>query len=181
MRDPVQTMINAIERDKGGIAIVWCPDLGLREWLVGEVESLAAPDANPVRKDDVEAALEEPSRLVLLVPNNEREVVLDLDASRDRLLEAPVRSQPIVLFLARNGDGQRALAAEAMSLASWVGGSDADPEAIAEVDPNAERDAFQRELGATPEQWLQGWRSGARPHTSENFRTAYRAMLLEAP
>lgn len=180
MRDPVQGMINAIARDKGGIAIVWCPDLGLRDWLVGEVDSLAAPDANPIRKDGVEAALAEPSRLVLLVPENEREVVLELDASRDRLLEAQ-RSQPVVLFLIRGGDGQRALAAEAMSLASWVGGSDADPEALAQVDPNAEREAFQRDVGATPEQWLEGWRGGSRPHTSENFRTAYRAMLLEAP
>ncbi|HET7504519.1 MAG TPA: hypothetical protein VFK02_26035 [Kofleriaceae bacterium] len=180
MRDPVEAMLNAIERDVGGVAIIWCPDLGLREWLVGEVETLAASDAHPVRKTDVESALAEPSRLVLLVPDIEREVVRDLDASRDRMLEAP-RSQPIVLFLIRGGDGQRALAAEAMSLASWVGGSDADPDALAQVDPTAERAAFQRELGTTPEQWLEGWRSGSRPHTSKNFRTAYRAMLLEEP
>lgn len=180
MRDPVQAMINAIERDKGGIAIMWCPDLGLRNALVDEVESLAAPGADPIRKEDVETALAEPSRLVLLVPRNEREVVLDLDASRDRLLETQ-RSQSVVLFLTRGGDGQRALAAEAMSLASWVGGSDADPESIAQVDPKAERDAFQRDLGTTPEQWLEGWRNGSRPHSSENFRTAYRALLLEAP
>ena len=180
MRDPVQAMINAIERDEGGIAIVWCPDLGLREWLVGEVESLAATGAHPVRKDDVEGALAEPSRLVLLVPGKEREVVLDLDASRDRLLEAPRRTQPIVLFLVRGGDGQQALAAEAMSLASWVGGSDADPDAIAQIDVKKEREAFERDLGTSPEEWLKGWRGGVHPNTSENFRTAYRAMLLEA-
>lgn len=180
MRDPVQAMINAIERDKGGVAIVWCPDLGLRDWLVGEVESVAGAGANPVRLEDVEAALAEPSRMVLLVPRNERAVVLDLDGSRDRLLDAQ-RSQPVVLFLTRDGDGRRALAAEAMSLASWVGGSDADPDALAQVDANAERDAFQRELGTTPETWLEQWRRGSRPRTSENFRTAYRAMLLEAP
>jgi hypothetical protein len=173
-------MINAIERDKGGIAVLWCPDLGLRDWLVGEVESVAAADAKPIRKEDVEAALTEPSRLVLLVPHNERDVVLDLDARRDQLLE-PQRSQPIVLFLIRGGDGQRALAGEAMSLASWIGGSDADPEALAQVDPKVEREAFQRDLGTTPEAWLEGWRSGSLPHTSENFRTAYRAMLLEVP
>ncbi|MBM7115733.1 hypothetical protein [Archangium primigenium] len=180
MRDPVQAMINAIERDEGGVAIVWCPDLGLREWLVGEVESLAAAGANPVRKDDVEGALTEPSRLVLLVPANEREVVLDLDASRDRLLEAPRRTQPIVLFLVREGDGQRALAAEAMSLASWVGGSDADPDALAQIDVKEEREAFERDLGTSPEEWLKAWRVGAHPNTAENFRMAYRAMLLEA-
>lgn len=180
MRDPVQAMINAIERDKGGVAVIWCPDLGLRDWLVGEVESVAAADAHPVRKEDVEAALAEPSRLVLLVPQNEYEVVLELDASRDRVLEAQ-RSQPIVLFLIRGGDGQRALAAEAMSLASWIGGSDADPDAIAHVDAKVEREAFEHDLGITPETWLEGWRKGSRPQTAENYRTAYRAMLLEAP
>lgn len=180
MRDPVQSMINAIERDRGGVAVMWCPDFGLRDWLVGEVESIAAADAQPVRKDDVESALAEPSRLVLLVPENEREVVLDLDASRDRLLEAQ-RSQPIVLFLIRGGDGQRTLGAEAMSLASWIGGSDADPDALAQIDPKAERENFQHELGMMPEVWLDGWRSNSLPRTGENFRTAYRAMLLEAP
>ncbi len=180
MRDPVQSMINAIERDKGGIAVMWCPDLGLRDWLVGEVESLASVDTRPVRKVDVEGALAEPSRLVLLIPENEREVVLDLDASRDRLLGTG-RSQPVVLFLIRGSDGQRALAGEAMSLASWVGGSDADPDALAQIDPQAEGEAFLRDVGATPEQWLDRWRTGSLPQTSENFRTAYRAMLLEAP
>ena len=43
--------------------------------------------------------------MVLLVPADEREVVLDLDASRDRLLE-PARAHPVVLFLLRNGDGR---------------------------------------------------------------------------
>ncbi|MEO8900011.1 MAG: hypothetical protein ABI488_00445 [Polyangiaceae bacterium] len=170
-------MINAIERDKGGVAIMWCPDLGLREWLVGEVESVAGADTNPVRKENVEAALAEPTRLVLLVPRDERSVVLDLDASRDRLLE--MRTQPIVLFLVRNSDGQRALAEEAMSLASWVGGSDADPESLAEVDPKAEREAFVREIGKSPEAWLKEWRDASLPHSAANFRTAYRAMLLE--
>jgi len=44
---------------------MWCPILGCRDWLVGEVESVAAADAKPIRKEDVEAALTEPSRLVL--------------------------------------------------------------------------------------------------------------------
>ena len=89
MRDPVQAMINAIERDRGGVAIVWYPDLGLRDWLVGEVESLAPAGSHPVRKVDVDGALAAPASLVLLVPAGERDVVLDLDASRDRLLDAP--------------------------------------------------------------------------------------------
>lgn len=180
MRDPVQAMLNAIERDQGGVAVIWCPDLGLRDWLVGEVESIVEADAAPVRRNDVEAALAEPSRLVLLVPTNERELVLDLDASRDRVLETK-RTQPIVLFLLRNGDGQQALAQGPVSLASWIKGSDVDPDELAKIDPLAEREAFERELGASPETWLEGWRAGVHLRTSENFRTAYRAMLLEAP
>lgn len=179
MRDPVQAMINAIERDRGGVAIVWYPDLGLRDWLVGEVESVAPAGSNPVRKESVEGALAAPASLVLLVPTGERDVVLDLDASRDRLLEPPGRSQPIVLFLLRGGDGQRTLAGEAMSLASWVGGSDADPEDIARIDVKRERASFEHDLGISPESWLKHWRGGAYPNTAESFRTAYRAMLLE--
>lgn len=182
MRDPVHALISAIERDKGGVAVVWCPDFGLRDWLVGEVDSLVPAEADPIRLHDVAAALTEPSRLVLLVPTNEREVVLDLDASRDRLRgEEQGRTQPIVVFLLRDGDGKRALAEEAISLASWLRGSDADPEALAQVDPKVEREAFEHDLGTSPEAWLVAWRKGSRPQTAENFRTAYRAMLLEAP
>jgi len=181
VRDPVQAMLNAIERDKGGVAVIWClPDLGLRDWLVGEVESIVAADTAPIHVQDLEAALVEPSRLALLVPKDEREAVLDLDANRERLIETQ-RTQPIVLFLLRGGDGQRLLAAQPVSLASWIEGSDADPDELAQVDPRAEREAFQRDLGATPEGWLEGWREGSVPRTSENFRTAYRAMLLEVP
>lgn len=179
MRDPVQAMLNAIERDNGGVAVIWCPDFGLRDWLVGEVESIVAGEAAPVRKDNVESALGEPMRMVLLVPHNEREVVLELDASRERLLETQ-RTQPIVLFLLRGGDGQRALAEGPASLASWIEGSDADPDELAQVDPKVEREDFERDVGETPEEWLEAWREGSRPRTSENFRTAYRAMLLEA-
>jgi len=157
MRDPIQALMTAMERDLGGVAVVWCPDLGLREWLVGEVESLAPAGSDPAVVDGVEAALAQPKRLMLLVPGNDREVVLDLDASRDRLRseDAP-RTQPIVLFLLRNGDGEKALATEAISLASWVSGSDADPDALAQVDARAEREAFEHEVGTTPEEWLAG-------------------------
>ncbi len=178
MRDPMQALISALERDPGGIAIVWCADLGMRDWLVGEVESIAASGSDPVRVADVETALKQAARLVLLVPENEREVVLDLDASRDRLLE-PGGPRTVVLFLVRNGDGLRALAGEAASLASWVKGSDPDPEALAQIDLAIERAAFEQDIGTSPEAWLQSWRSGIHPRNSETFRTTYRAMLLE--
>lgn len=179
MRNAIQSLLNAIDRDPGGVAIVLCPDFGLRDWLVEQVETLIPKDANAVRLTEVEAALAEPSRLVLLIPKDEREVVLDLDASRDRILQEPGRSQPIVLFLLRDGDGERSLANEAPSLRSWIGGSDADPEKLAEIDVLKERAAFETKHNLTPETWLTRWRSGALPETASNFRTAHEAMLLE--
>jgi hypothetical protein len=182
MRDPIQTLLSALERDEGGIALVWCPDLGLRDWLVAEVESLAPEGSEPFRTASVEEAIDAPNRLALVVPDDERTTVLDLDGSRDRLRsEERPRTQPVVLFLLRDGDGRQALATEAISLSSWVGGSDADPEALAEIDVMAERERFHGENGKTPEQWLQDWRTQGSPKTSELFGVAYRAMLLERP
>ncbi len=165
---------------RGGIAVVWCPDFGLRDWLVGEVESLVSTASRPVRVSTVDEALAIPDRMALLIPYNEEEVVLDLDGSRDRLRnEEHPRTQPIVLFLLRKGDGQRALAEKAISLASWISGSDTDPEALAEIDLTAERKRFEQETGQTPEVWLSVFRAERVPQTAENFARAYRAMLLE--
>lgn len=179
MRNAIEVMLNALDRDPSGIAVIWCPDFGLRDWLVEQVEGLVPEEARALRVSEVEAALAEPTRLVLLVPKAEREAVLDLASSRDRILQDPGRSWPIVLFLLRAGDGEHALAREAPSLRSWIGGSDPDPEAIAEVDPPKERAAFELEHGMTPEAWLAQWRSGALPESGENFRMAYDALLLE--
>jgi hypothetical protein len=179
MRDPIQALLNAIDREDGGVAIVFCPDLGLRDWLVDQVEGLVPDDVPTIRVSNVEAALRVPSLLALLIPQNEREVVVELDGSRDRILADPVRTQPIVLFLLRDGDGQRALALEAPSLRSWVGGSDADPEALAEIDVAKERQSFEARHGATPEAWLKQWRTGTLKMTAANFRTAFDASLIE--
>lgn len=185
MRDPIQALANALERDEGGVVVVWCPDFGLRAWFVDEVESLARPEARPLHTTTVEQALAAPDRLALLVPNNEREAVLDLDGSRDRLLGTedgtPARTQPVVLFLLRDGDGRRALAEEAPSLWSWVAGNDPDPEALAEVDVDTERRAFEQETGQSPEAWLAEWRRESLSPSPKTYRLAYRAMLLERP
>ena len=181
----MQALIGALERDEGGIAVVWCPDLGLREWLVGEVESVARADAYPFRTSSVEEAIAQPERMALLIPNDERAVVLDLEGSRDRLLNdeggARPRTQPIVLFLLRNGDGQKCLATEAFSLESWIKGSDADPELLAEIDVPKEREAFLQTHGQSPEAWLRAWRAGELPQNTANFQASYRAFLLEEP
>ena len=183
MRDPNQAIISAISRDDGGIAIIWCPlDAGVRDWLIAEVQSFCAPNTNPVQVATVDEAMNEPNRLVLLVPelSDERDVVLDLNGSRDRILnEDNPRTQPIVLFLFREGEGQRALA-EAPSLVSISNGSTPDPEALAEVDVEEERAAFKAQTSQTPEAWLIEWRADGIPHTPKNFIHAYQAMLLES-
>jgi len=179
MRSAIESLLNAVERDPGGVAIVLCPDFGLRDWLCEQVDGLMPDGVDTVRVGEVEAALAEPTRLVLLVPNNEREVVLDLDANRDRILQEPGRSQPIVLFLMRDGDGMHALAREAPSLRSWIGGSDADPERLAEISVPTERAAFEQKHGLKPEAWLAQWRCGSLPRSGQSYRTAYDALLIE--
>jgi hypothetical protein len=101
--NPTQALISAIERDLGGVAVVWCPDLGLRDWLIKEVEGLAEPGAQPIRTTSVAEAIQTPHRMVLLVPQDERAVVDELEGCRDQLLADPPRTQPVVLFLLREG------------------------------------------------------------------------------
>jgi hypothetical protein len=178
--NPTQALISAIERDLGGVAVVWCPDLGLRDWLVQEVAGLAGPVAAPLRTTSVDDAINTPDRMVLLVPTDERAVVEELDGRRDQLLADPQRTQPVVLFLLRDGDGRVALA-KAPSLSSWVRGSDVDPDRIAEVDVTADRARFEAETGRTVEDWLAGWRAGMLPRDGEAYARAYWAALLERP
>jgi hypothetical protein len=185
MRDPIRSLLNALDREGAGVSIVFCPDLGLRDWLVEQVEGLVPDDVPSIRVANVEAALQKPNRLALLIPQNEREVVLELDGSRDRILADPVRTQPIVLFLLRDGDGQRALALEVPSLRSWVSGSDADPEALAaapvRVDVCNERERFQERTGLPPEDWLREWRAERLTRDAENYAHAIWADFLVQP
>ncbi|WP_152622342.1 hypothetical protein [Archangium violaceum] len=177
MPDPVASIANAIQRDGGdGIVVVYYPDLGVRDWLVSEVESIAAVETS-VRTDSVKDARTHMDSLVLLLPANERAAVEELDGARDQFLE-PKRAYPVVLFLLRDGDGARALR-EAPSLASWVRGSDPDPELLAEVDVEAERRAFEAGAGASPEEWLARWRAKEIPMDASNVVLSYRASLLE--
>lgn len=178
MREPGVALAGAIMRDEGGLAIVTCPDLDLRDWLVREVESLVPTGADPFRTASVVDALRVPNRMALLIPRDEVEVVRDLDACRDQALEPP-RTQPIVLFLLRHGDGHRTLALEAPSAWSWAGGSDVDPERLAELDVDAERARFTKETGQTPETWLGPWRAQELPRTRENYARAFWALTLE--
>lgn len=176
--NPTQALISAIERDLGGVAIVWCPDLGLRNRLVDEVAGLSPLGASPLRTDSVEEAIRTPHRLVLLVPTDEQAVVEELDGRRDQLLADPARTQPVILFLLRDGDGRIALA-KAPSLSGWVRGSDVDPDRISEVDAATERARFQHETGRSVEDWLVAWRAGEIARHGETVAHAYWAALLE--
>lgn len=180
MRDPIRSLVRALEQEPGGVAIVWCPDLGLREWLVSEVESIVPPETESQRVATASEAILVRERVVLLVPDDERGTILELDARRGQIGE-PARTWPIVVFLLREGDGQRALAEEAVGLRSWVGGNVVDPEEIAEIDAEAERGRFEEETGHSPEDWLVRWRSGELPRTAVHLTRAYRAKLLENP
>lgn len=178
--NPTQALISAIERDLGGVAVIWCPDLGLRDWLVDEVVGLAGPTAAPFRTASVDEAIETPDRMALVIPTDERAVIEELEGRRDQLLADPPRTQPVVLFLLRDGDGRVALA-KAPSLSSWVRGSDVDPDRIAEVDVMAERARFEAEMGRRVEDWLADWRAGRIRRDGESFARAYWAALLERP
>ncbi len=177
MKNPTQALISAIERDLGGVAVVWCPDLELRDWLIKEVGGLAQPDARPIRTASAVEAIQTPHQMVLLVPQDERPVVEALDGCRDQLL---ARTQPVILFLLRDGDGREALA-RAPSLSSWVRGRDVDPDQIAEVDVSADRARFEDEVGQSVEDWLADWRAGRICRDGAAFARAYWAALLEHP
>ena len=178
MREAIQSLAGALQRDWGGLTIVFCPDLRLRDALAEEVESLAPSEARTFRTSDVQAALQAHDRLVMLLPENERDVVLDLDGCREQALNPP-RTQPIVLFLLRDGDGSNALATDAPSIWSWASGNDVDPERLAEIDVEKERESFEELTGRTPEKWLSSWRDGTGPRADVDYALAARAMLLE--
>ena len=136
MNNPVASIANAIQRDGGdGIVVVYYPDFGTRDWLLDEVESIAGAEIS-VRTDSVAEARRRSDALVLLTPVNERAAVEELDGTRDQFLE-PRRKHPVVVFLLRDGEGARALR-EAPSLASWIRGSDPDPEPGGAPDSSAE-------------------------------------------
>lgn len=167
-----------MQRDPSGIVVVYYPDRGLLDWITAQVTSIAGEEARPLHARSVDEAIIAKDRLALLLPENERETILELDALRDQILTAG-RRYPLVLFLLRGGSGQKALATEVPGLWSVIRGSDPDPLELSEIDADAERASFVDKHGKEPEAWLAEWRAGALPSTSENLATAYEAMLFE--
>jgi hypothetical protein len=178
--DSSASLDSALRRDAGGIAVVYYATLEGLAWNKADVRGLAPAGADPVEVADYESALAHPHRVVLLVPADEVGTVLDMDGGRDRVF-SPDRTQPIVLFLLRGGDGDRALHAEATSLRSFVQGSEVDPDREDAVDLDAERRNFAQEAGLTPDAWLAAWAAGTLPATAENYRRAFSARWLVEP
>ena len=117
MRKSNDAIVSAMERDLGGLAIIYCTDLQVRDQLADNVESLAPSAWRALRTPHVRTAIAAHDRFVLLIPENEREVVLDLDGSREQTFDPP-RRLPIFLFLIRDGEGSATLATDAASVRS---------------------------------------------------------------
>lgn len=174
MSDPAEALWNAIHCGAPVVVVLYA-DLGLAEAAVAEVDSLGDPAWSSRRVSSVaEALTRHANELVLLVPTNEAESIADLEGGRDLFVD---RVAPVVLFLVRGGDGERALR-EAPSLASWIRGSIVDPEELSRIDAVAEREKFLRQTAMTPEAWLEAHGGGELISTEDLGRT-YRARLLE--
>ena len=161
----------------GPLSCVYYADLVGREDTAELLEALSQGSHNVRRTTQIEDAFDEAetTTALLLLPDNERDAVLELDGRREALSE---RQTPVVLFLLRDGQGARALA-EAPGLAGWLRGRDVDPDHLDAVDLKAERAAFERDTGRTAEAWLSAWRTGQLTDTLDNNLTLQRALLLE--
>jgi hypothetical protein len=179
-RSSTQSIMGAIERDVGGIAVIWCADLGSRDWLVDDIEAMVPSKVRAMRASTVEQALAEPDRLVFLVPQDEATTISEMEGRRDQIVVGPpARTQPIVLFLIRSSAGARALAKHAPSLSGVIRGNEVDPERLEQIDVGAERSRFVEETGEPPERWLERWKAGELPMTSNNLAKSFHARLLE--
>lgn len=148
-----------------------------REELLSDMRGLAPEGLTQRHSSDLEDVFREPSTLLFLVPEDEREAVLTLEGRREAMLG---RTAPAVLLLIRGGDGVRSLA-EAPGLASWVAGNEVDPYRLSLVDVPLRRQAFKQKTGLWPEEWLREFRAGRVPDTLDNNLWATHARLLEEP
>lgn len=174
-RDPALALVSALYRDRGGVAVVYYPEMSDRTWMVKDVQSLLPPIPAPVITQTLFDCLDSPNAPCLLVPRNEAETVMELDGSRE-LFIATGRTQPVVLFLLRDGDGAKALK-RAPSIASWLRGSDPDPELLAE-EFGTSVDEFQKAHQQTPSGWIRQWREDGCASDPETLAIAYLALAI---
>jgi hypothetical protein len=177
--NPTQALLKAIDELSAGSTSC---GVRLSDFVTGwSMRSPVSPD-RPLHHSGRHRSTK-PSRRRIewpLIPDDERAVVEELDGRRDQLLADPSRTQPVIVFLQRDGDGRVALA-KAPGLSGWVRGGDVDPERIAEVDVTVDRARFEAEVGRGVEDWLAAWRADMIPRDGESFARAYWAALLERP
>jgi hypothetical protein len=172
---PTQKLIKAIERERGGVVVIWYPDLEVRDFLIREVAGLSMFDVDPLLTASVTAAVLETTRLVLLTPDDEARVVRELDGCEGFLTD-PGREHPVVLFLSR--DNGRTVLARTPGLSSLVRGRAIDPKEVAEIDTQMERAKFTEETGNSPEDWLVAWRAGQICRNGDALCRSYLAAML---
>lgn len=159
---------------KTPIGLVIYSDYAQRNELLSELELLAPSGIQVLHANTLDEALPQPNALILLTPPDEGATVLELDGRREQFLN---RQVPLLLFLLRGGEGLRVLA-DAPGLASWLNGSEVEPERLQNIDVDAENQAFLARTGKRPDAWLAAYEAGELPETFENILLTHRARLL---
>jgi hypothetical protein len=159
---------------KTPIGLVIYSDYEQRSELITELELLAPSGIQVLRATTLDEALPSPRALVLLTPPDEGATVIELDGRREHFVD---RQVPLLLFLLRGGEGLRVLA-DAPGLASWLSGSEVEPERLQNIDVAAETKAFIERTGKKPDAWLAAYEAGDLPETFENILLTHRARLL---
>ena len=156
------------------LGLVLYPDLGALGDVIETVQLVAPESLRFIYTRDVEDAFTRLASPLLLTPDDEVATVRTLDGRREALLS---REAPVILFLLKGGEGERALR-HAPGLASWLQGRAFDPEP-AVVELERERAAFEGLAGRTPRAFLAAWNQGELPDTLTNNLLYQRALLLE--
>ena len=169
------------------LAVGFYPDLAARQSLMEQVRALVA-NRNIEEVTGVDEALalvsgsttssgdevpSSPSRLIVIEPHSEPEAVAALDQNRDQFASKGVQ---VLLLLLRNGTGERALA-DAPQLASFA--RSASFEVPSEPDKSEAVKDFATRHGSSPQEWLEKWRRGELPDTTENNMILSDAIALE--
>jgi len=149
MRTAATALFKALQSGRP-LVVVFYEELSSRDQLISEIEILAPEGVSVERTEDIERAFQEPQRVLLLTPPNEKTALETLDGRREMLRE---RTRPAVLFLLKGGEAERALP-EVPGLASWLQGQEIDPDELSSIDIVAERARFQEETGKAPEERL---------------------------
>ncbi len=174
MHDALYEIANALEREPGGIVVIYYRDRDALEWVLSDVRAVSGQPG--VLVSTVDEAIAHHDALVFLDGPNGAGLVRELAEKRDRVLEPP-RQFPLVLFLLRGGSGTEELKFQP-ALASAVRGSDIDPDEASTIDVASGRSQFEAQTGVTPEAWLAEHQDETARTNAETLALYYRARLL---